>query len=463
MITKASHQKYQIQEDSKFLPGTGAIGAGYDVFGEFANPHSITTQLFDWNNAPTKKVMFDNNYVIPDVVNAQETSTSEYVKFSGLSIESFQSNLNIHTKIAGSYKFFSGSLESNFNSQELRKARNEFTIIQQDIEKWSLRLDPQKAKSLLLPDVKKDLDTLPPNELFNKYGTHFLTGILIGGKATYNTSTDQTSFKSSYDIEVISELSYQSLTFQISNENKVKYGQDISKFNSNSSTEVKTIGGSAELGGFNITSDGGFKEWSKSISENPTFVDFTSDKALTPIWELVDDATRKQALIDAYTPFAQNISEEVTIHSDSLTDIIVIFGDTSSIEAPTGYIKYEFDLNRNAKGKYIYFCYKMSSAEEIVANQLTPIVGLDVILDDNVPTGFTKVSTDLNKGHGGEFVYLCYKKGAAGDINNAIKDILVVGAGYDQVFPPEGFVRINQDCNDGAGGDFIYLCYSMTV
>lgn len=463
MITKALHQKYQILEDAKFLPGTGAIGAGYNVFGEFANPNSITTQLFDWNNAPTKKVMFDNKFVIPDVVSAQETSTSEYVKFSGESIESFQSNLNIHTKLDGSYKFFSGSLESNFNSQELRKARNEFTMIQQDIEKWSLKLDPQKAKSLLLPEVKKDLDTLPPDELFNKYGTHFLTGILIGGKATFNTSTNQTTYKSSHELEVISELSYQSLTFQISNENRVKYGQDIAMFNANSSAEIKTIGGLAELGGFNITTDGGFKEWSISIGENPTFIDFTTERGLTPIWELVDDATRKQDLVNAYKPFAQKISDEVTIHSDSMTDILVIFGDNSSIEAPTGYTKYPFDLNRNARGKYIYFCYKMSSAEEIIDNQLAPIVGLDVILDNNVPTGFIKDNTDLNKGHGGEFVYLCYKKGVAGDINNTIKDIFVVGADYSQVFPPEGFVRINQDCNAGAGGDYIYLCYSTIV
>jgi hypothetical protein len=40
-------------------------------------------------------------------------------------------------------------------------------------------------------------------------------------------------------------------------------------------------------------------------------------------------------------------------------------------------------------------------------------------------------------------------------------DSLVVIYGKDTQ-PPAGYTKIPQDLNEGAGGDFIYVCYSLT-
>lgn len=465
MVNRVRHNRFQIPEVSglKLIPGMSALGSGYDVFAEYADPNAITMQLFDWTKATMVVVPFDQTMEVPDKVNPIHLEISEYRKMSGTSLESFQSNLNSYTKLSGSYSYFSGSLSVNFNMSELRDSKNEFSTVQQDIAKWALKFDVNDVLSLLKPSVKADLDTLAPEDLFDKYGTHILTGIIVGGKVMMNSATNQVEFKSSYDLELISELQYQSLTFQISAENKTKYAETISSFESKSKTEIQSTGGLAELGGPNLLIENGYKNWSDSVGNNPVFIDFTEDKALTPIWELCTDPKRKQDLINAYVPFATNKSQEVEILPDYITEITVISGDYSEIQAPTGFEKVNFDLNRNAKGKYVYICYKKVNEADIISGKIKPINGLKVVIGNTPPTGYTLIDSDLNAGAGGDYIYVCYKNGTEGDVTNALKDIMVVGAAFPDVYPPEGFERIDQDCNSGARGDYIYICYSIIV
>ncbi len=45
-------------------------------------------------------------------------------------------------------------------------------------------------------------------------------------------------------------------------------------------------------------------------------------------------------------------------YGDAVKEVGVIYGNSSSINPPTGWIKVAGDLNENAGGDYIYFCYK---------------------------------------------------------------------------------------------------------
>ena len=130
-----------------------------------------------------------------------------------------------------------------------------------------------------------------------------------------------------------------------------------------------------------------------------------------------------------------------------LTNLYVISGETTP--APSGYQKINYDLNKGAGGDFIYLCYKRER-EGAAINDIAFITGKD----SPVPEGYTKIDFDLNKGAGGDYIYLCYQKGEVS--TKSIVDLkIIVG---DNAIVPNGFRKIPMDLNRGAGGEYIYLC-----
>lgn len=89
------------------------------------------------------------------------------------------------------------------------------------------------------------------------------------------------------------------------------------------------------------------------------------------------------------------------------------------------------------------------------------IVDLTVISgnssDIRAPEGFTRVNQDLNQGAGGEYIYLCYKE--AYTVGPFITDITFVVGDSPGVAAPAGYTKIDVDLNKGARGKYIYLCF----
>ena len=76
------------------------------------------------------------------------------------------------------------------------------------------------------------------------------------------------------------------------------------------------------------------------------------------------------------------------------------------------------------------------------------------------PAGFVKLPQDLNDGAGGDYIYLCYQPVAYAD-EVALKGVTVIGGDNADVPAPYGFQMVPGDLNDGAGGDYIYVCTSL--
>src|SRR5262249_1263305 len=135
-----------------------------------------------------------------------------------------------------------------------------------------------------------------------------------------------------------------------------------------------------------------------------------------------------------------------------------------NIQPPDGYTKYPQELNERAGGEYIYLCYHKDlvnilrpEASPQCISEFTFVKG-----DADAPDGYTKVDVDLNRGAGGDYIYLCYKK-APYKVEDAIKDISIISGESAEISPPHGFTKIPQDLNEKAGGKYIYLCYSKTA
>lgn len=452
--------------DENTLPGVEAVGAGYNPFLQYASTSSITHQIFDWSNAATKKVEIKGKqYLVPEIVDVQSDGIAYYSNSSGESINTFQSSLSTEVNIAGSYNYFSGSLSTEYSETSLTKSENSFSRIQQSINAWSLRLGiAGDLRANLREDFRHYLDTLPrtaagAEELFGNYGSHFLTGIVMGGRAVLASATNKLTVDHTYSISVTAKAAYESLTGQLSAEEKTKYQQSIESFNSSSETNQYAIGGLQPQRAF----DGkeGFDEWSRSVSDAPDFVDFVPSIPMAEIWRLCADAEQAAFLQDYFnSTWAPRVSEQCQLYSDWVDELAAVMGGSADVPPPNGYYKIPFDLNDGAGGKYIYLCKHTAKYDHRSSNQ-TCINDIKIIFGKNAsaPAGYTKLPQDLNAGAGGKYIYLCYRTAPYSN-TEAIKDVTVIGSKDANVAPPYDFRTVPGDLNDGAGGLYIYVCTS---
>jgi len=143
-----------------------------------------------------------------------------------------------------------------------------------------------------------------------------------------------------------------------------------------------------------------------------------------------------------------------------IADIKVLYGKDTL--APEGYYRLPGDLNKGtgSDSENIFLYYKLGKDPKAA------VTDLFIASDENEskakqkkPEGYDIIEVDLNKGAGGNFIYLCYKKDKA---NIPITDLKILfndkKAGY-------GFIKINNDLNKGSGNDtdYIYLAYRKRV
>lgn len=451
----------------EILPGVEAIGAGYNPFLEYASADSITVQLFDWSKGPFKKVSFNQKYKVPEIVDVQQHDRAIYSNISGSSINSFQKTLGGSVGISGDYNLFSGSLTVEFAEQSLTKSENEFTRIQQTIDKWSLRLPVvDDLKKYLSTSIKDHFGGLQKTdaaamEFFNRFGSHFLAGIVMGGRAVYSSATNKLRVDRSYSIETEAQASYEFLTGQISAEAKAKYQTAVNSFNMTSESTASVVGGDAIKAVTAFDGKGGFAQWRDSVGTSPDFVQFVGAVPLVGIWTLFPDKDTAKFYENFFNMvWAPEQSRKYQYYPNYIDSMIVINGGNSGIQPPVGYTKIPFDLNSDAGGDYIYLCTHSASYNKTGPNK-DCIDDVKIIFGKNAPApaGYTKLDLDLNKGAGGEYVYLCYRRVP---YNNsiAIKGVTVLGGSSPNVPAPYQFVQVPGDLNEGAGGDYVYVYIS---
>ncbi|XP_019207256.1 uncharacterized protein LOC109196971 [Oreochromis niloticus] len=126
-------------------------------------------------------------------------------------------------------------------------------------------------------------------------------------------------------------------------------------------------------------------------------------------------------------------------------------------ERPTnGYIRVDEDTNRGAGGSFVFIWYRQTT------NSQRAITDLKISTDDIDEMlfqymGFTRVTTDLSKGAGGSYVYLWYKKDSGLPIRAV--SVIVNTAAVEQYRYPRVFIRQN-NLNSGNNGNTLYLSFS---
>lgn len=452
-----------------YVPGLNSLGCGYDIFGLYANPESTTSKLFNFPEDEEINIS-GNTYWKYKGVGLIETPNASYQCSYGVSVKEYLKEIGNKASLSGEYNFFRASLDVDFNSSVYQKRIYKYTKLMDKIHKLRLTL-PENSINLVKPEVKAALNNnslIDPDKskqkkaisaLFDKYGTHFLNEIIVGAKCEYIAATNEDTIKTDLEISTVAKLSYQQLNGSISGEDSTTYKKDIQTFNDSSEITVNVYGGDPEYGK-DISVKNNYEKWVDSIKGNPVFCDFT-DKSLVPIWELCTNEDIKNALEEEYSIYADK--KPKPIYQLAIAGVDVITSSKPDVQpSETGYIKIDKDLNEGAKGKYIYLCYKEELEKINVA-----ITDLDIIVVDNpdeaasqLKPNYIKIDKDLNEGAGGKYIYLCYSKDLTKQ-NEPIRSIQIIQGDSHDIQPPRAdYIKIDKDLNEGAKGEYIYLCYS---
>jgi hypothetical protein len=148
--------------------------------------------------------------------------------------------------------------------------------------------------------------------------------------------------------------------------------------------------------------------------------------------------------------FISNLRLQSTYADTILKELGFMHFDVTFIlngeSTPSGYYKNPIDLNKGVGGDYIYLCTKgyQQSAPLTVINGSSSSIACP-------STHPNKINVDLNSGLGGDYIYFCATNAYASHAK------VVVGGSKD-VSCGAGWTRINLDLNRNAGGNYVYLC-----
>ena len=138
----------------------------------------------------------------------------------------------------------------------------------------------------------------------------------------------------------------------------------------------------------------------------------------------------------------------------AITDVRILYG--SDTPPHPGFIKIDADLNYGAGGAYVYIEYTRDVRHGAPITDIQVFAGQGNLGSFPIQRGYLCLPDDLNKGISGEYIFLCYTRNT--EFGQPVTDMTVVQAPDEHVYPPLGWVRVDQDCEEGAGGWHSYVC-----
>lgn len=361
------------------LPGCDLIGKGYRVFGNFADSGSTIHPLFKFSDKPEDcqpVQVAKRDFRKLSMVEFTPKPYSSYQEYYGSDIQEYQQTVNSKISLEGTYNFFSGSVDTDFGSDKATSLSYIFCKIYYNLQYYTLRLPPdEEAKRFLIPEVKKAIDTMDPTTLFDTYGTHYINGIVMGGRAASITSIQKNSFTAKSSIQVVAKASLNMYVNKASAGVDSKLSEEVQNFRNNSSENIVTTGGDPALGNnkFKTNPD----EWLKSLPDNFAFIDFLDNKSLVGLWTLAS-GQRVIDLQNAFNEYCRKKQTEYKIDGPLLKYKIVNLTHR------------QFKSNLMFGGKPLY-AYKPDDSEEWIC------LG-QVALSSDKPSGMTLVVKALKEG-----------------------------------------------------------------
>lgn len=270
------------------------LGKGYKGYQYYASPESCTFSLFDLTD--------------PAVVDIQDAPKWEGRFASGENKTSFYDEFFVKASVSGVYDGFSGEITSTFNKSTLKNRTHSFATA--NIAQTYYRLTVLDSAPLK-KEVAEDLLQLEPNALFDKYGTHYLKSIYIGGRIGFSSFADRSKVTKTFNLQATVDASYLEIVKGSASAGTVAK-QDIEIVSRNKRIIVK---GGDPAKAANVQDGSGepaesYNAWAASVPDFMSISDI-ADNGMVPIYELVADSDRREVLKTAWKTYMEAHTDDV--------------------------------------------------------------------------------------------------------------------------------------------------------
>ncbi len=268
------------------------MGRGYDITKRYAQPDSFKAPVYEIQNGWSK----------PSKLRAFLSETK-----SGKSFRKFYSSLNMAASVQGEYGVYSGEFDVQFGSKSMKNQRSAFMSHTEHLDYVELALGRHHwADGVREEILNQEGKGLTPEQVIAKYGTHFTSKIVLGGRVSVSTTLEENAAESETNLNSHIKAAYSGL---VSGEASVGSDNSSASDTVNRSANVEVYGGDPALAGkikARKHSAEGFDAWMGSVPANPVISRIPKDGGLVPIWtlanspDLVGRKAELRAATDAY-------------------------------------------------------------------------------------------------------------------------------------------------------------------
>lgn len=451
------------------------LGFGYEPVGTIPCDASAREPLFD---LPLE--------FVDDLWNNQPVSRFKWVEYMGLGNRSFASTqvctlsdlcqeISVGASIEGGYALFSGELQASGKTHVEKHWEYLYSRILLDLPAYRLRLPPRaQLLQWLRPSVRDELGAALASEprfhdFLRRHGPYYINGVIVGGHASLYTEYTKSAYQSYEAMQADFNASFVAVQAGASADISSAY----KKMTERTTTVVQSAGGNTmPLQAADLPA------WQLDVAAHPKWSGFAAggapdQRGLVSILELIDAPQARRRAAVWWGHYVQSLCQIASVGPRVRAINADGHGESASAARERARSSGRFcllptdagalDVNKGAKGWYIYIGQQSGPVDLNLAEAVTDIVVVTG-QDHPAPPDYTKIDFDLNKGcgSGSAFIYLCVERGnpvrlPINSLSLMASDRRIDAPVYEQWEVVQHANGGNADLNQGAGGKYIYL------
>jgi len=454
----------------------GFLGYGYNLLeAAYYNQEDIkaTNPVIDMD------ALASAGYVYMNVNTANSVNASHFISNT---TKEYSSEISASASLKGKVGL-TGSFKASFSMDYTSEIKSNQKLITTQSKLYTQRDFLYGASDSVLSGFatetfKEDVKNKTVAKVFEKYGTHILKDIYLGGRFELNYIYTNSSNKSTEDIKA----SVSASNGWVSGDSSASTSTKRKEVVENSQTYVRAYGGAVTVDPTSIDkAQESYAEWAKGVEEGKSsFVDCTE---IIPLWDIIAsmDIEDAESKADEYEKYFDSKSDQIASEFKASVSVKTYIGSLyvgtgDSIMKAKNALRQNgvlegniinIDLNKGAGGDFIYVGYKTTTDESkairgIVADYWKDSHSTNITYNNH---SYKIIPTDLNRGSGGKFIYLYYTTD-----KNAGEPITGIQYQDNNTFQYKNadnyeVVRCTttgdgMDLNMSVGGDFIYLWFT---
>jgi hypothetical protein len=443
---------------------------GYDV---------IKSAYMNRSDVKTTRPILDVDKVnSADMVRQSPPTSSSWESATGESVSALMQSLNTSVSVEYRAVIFGGKVETEFSTNSNSKTTTRyakgrgFHITRDEFLKNTA---PSVLKNLLDDTFTSDINTKTAAYILDSYGTHLIARCYWGGEAEFNYSYTGTALTAEQDIKLALSASFAGFTGTAS----TAATQKASELNTHSSFTSSSRGGNNTSFMTAEQFAAGYASWVESVKANPDICGIPSfNDNLIPIWTIAAEVNPSKAA-QIQQEFDNRVNaREIALASFKYVPVytyvtaIDVKQEKNTTQTPgyTNMVRTDMynlnggsvlDANQSAGGAYIRIPYKRetgNSNHNAIA-ELRVVNGGRWSSSPPNNAGWNTINFDLNKGAGGSYVWLQYRRVNKDDTEaiDFVGSYAANNSGSGEILSGYSWAGGRVDLNTGAGGAYIYL------